>query len=141
MVLWAYSSAHGAKGPGIESPWRQEFILKCMFCDFEKIKLRLGPTFKKKKKLFVTSYYFCTSGDEQDYHEVEEIIPHPEYDFAGQNMDYCLVKLASPGVKLSPKVGIACLPKDVTRTYSNDELTVIGWGTTEPGGVQSEGTQ
>ena len=23
VVLWAYSSAIGAKGPGIESPWRQ----------------------------------------------------------------------------------------------------------------------
>jgi hypothetical protein len=79
------------------------------------------------------------SGDEQDYHAVEEIIPHPDYDFGGQNMDYCLVRLASPGVTLSPKVGIACLPRDVDRTYSNDELTVIGWGTTEPGGVQSEG--
>ena len=45
------SSAYGAKGPGFKPQWRQEFInIKCMFCSFEKIKLRLGPTFKKKKK-------------------------------------------------------------------------------------------
>ena len=47
------SSAYGAKGPGFNSRWRQEFIiikLYCMFCSFEKIKLQLGPTNKKKKK-------------------------------------------------------------------------------------------
>ena len=43
------SSAYGAKGPGFKPRWRQEFInIKCMFCSFEKIKLLLGPTIKKK---------------------------------------------------------------------------------------------
>ena len=87
----------------------------------------------------MTTHVFLISGDEQDYHDVEEIIAHPEYDFGGQSMDYCLVKLASPGVKLSPKVGIACLPNDVKQTYANESLVVIGWGTTDPGGIQSEG--
>ena len=71
VVLWAYSSAHGAKGPGIESPWRQEFIIKCMFCNFEKIKLRLGPTFKKKKKKkkeFATFYILkCATSEWNDF--------------------------------------------------------------------------
>ena len=39
------SSAYGAKGPGFKTWWRQD--LYCMFCSFEKIKLRLGPTLKK----------------------------------------------------------------------------------------------
>ena len=42
-------SANGAKGPRFKARWRQEFInINCMFCSFEKIKLRLGPTFKRR---------------------------------------------------------------------------------------------
>ena len=42
------SSAYSAKGQGFTTQWRQEFIIiNCIFCSFEKIKLQLGPTFKK----------------------------------------------------------------------------------------------
>ena len=58
------SSANGTKGPGLKPRWRQEFInINFMFCSFEKIKLWLGPTLKKKKNLvdFVgTLYYYIT---------------------------------------------------------------------------------
>ena len=44
--LICQKSAFEAKGPRIESPWRQ--YIKSMLCLFE-IKLRLGPTFKKRR--------------------------------------------------------------------------------------------
>ena len=44
------SSAYRAKGPRFKTWWRQEFInINCIVCSvhLRKIKLRLGPTFKK----------------------------------------------------------------------------------------------
>ena len=46
------SSACGAKGPGFKTQGRQELKIKnCMFYSFKKIKLQLGPTFKKEKSV------------------------------------------------------------------------------------------
>ena len=47
------ASAYGAKGPGVITRWRQQFInLLCLFCSLQliEIKLRLGPTLRRKKK-------------------------------------------------------------------------------------------
>ena len=37
VVLWAYWSAYGAEGPGIESPWSQKIykIYNCCICMFK----------------------------------------------------------------------------------------------------------
>ena len=49
VELFVSNFTYGTKGPRIEFPWRQEFLdINCMFCSFDLIKLRLGPTFKKK---------------------------------------------------------------------------------------------
>ena len=43
------SSAYCAKRPGFKTRRRQEFIYKkCIICLCEKLKLQLGPTFKKR---------------------------------------------------------------------------------------------
>ena len=47
VVLWAYSSAIGTKGPGIESPWRQKKKKKILKILFGKIKQVL---FKNPRK-------------------------------------------------------------------------------------------
>ena len=58
------SSAYGAKGPGFKTQWMQRFDnIECMFCSFEKIKLRLGPTFKKKNSgIPVTGFQMVVYG-------------------------------------------------------------------------------
>ena len=45
--LFVCSRCQGSRD---QIPMEAKIYIKCMFCNFENIKLRLGPTLKKKKK-------------------------------------------------------------------------------------------
>lgn len=59
-----------------------------------------------------------------------------DYDESSITNDIALLKL-SQDVVLNANVVPACLPTDTTKTYTNQEAIVSGWGTTAEGGAVS----
>ena len=62
--------------------------------------------------------------------DVADIINHPDYkrDPRFIDNDYAILRLANP-VTFTSKVSPACLPADLSSTYTDVLATVTGWGT------------
>merc|ERR1712032_350163 len=67
--------------------------------------------------------------------DVAEIINHPNYDSRTTDNDYAILRLANP-VTFTNEVSPACLPADLSATYTGVLATVTGWGTLSSGGSQ-----
>jgi len=72
-----------------------------------------------------------------EYHFVEQIIDHPNYNPLTSENDIALLKLATPVLNYKP---IHTLDPNVDSQFQNGgvSLTVAGWGTTSSGGPSSD---
>merc|ERR1719330_1121874 len=75
--------------------------------------------------------------NDNDYNRVDvaEIINHPDYDDGTTDNDYAILRLANP-VTFTNEVSPACLPADLSATFTGVLATVTGWGTLSSGGSQ-----
>jgi hypothetical protein len=89
------------------------------------------PTFravtKDSIKVVVGEHDLEKFGDEQEYHDVEEIIIHPEFDLSNFESDFAIIKLVKQAT-LSEKVAVINLPNENMTDLTGKMSILFGWG-------------
>ena len=83
-------------------------------------------------KVVVGEHNLNILGDGEQTFSVVKITAHPQFNKTlGFDYDFAVLQI-SPSVIIpltNAKVGIVCLPPNVTETFANYKLTASGWGT------------
>ena len=81
-------------------------------------------------KVVVGEHDLELSGDEQEYHNVKEIIIHPEFNPLDFENDFAILKLDKL-VTISRKADIINLPSETLSYLSGHTAQLFGWGLNE----------
>lgn len=81
-------------------------------------------------KVVVGEHNVKENGDEQEYHTVQEIIIHEDFNQANFEYDFAILKLHKP-VTISSKVDLVSLPSVNMNKLVGENATVFGWGLNE----------
>jgi len=69
-------------------------------------------------------------GDEQEYHKIQEIFVHKEFNNSTLEYDFALLELSKP-VRISSQVDIINLPLEDMINLHGNIAKVLGWGLNE----------
>jgi secreted trypsin-like serine protease len=88
-------------------------------------------------KVVVGEHNLMMDGDEQEYHDVKEIIIHPEFNLDSFENDFALLKLVKL-VTISKKASVINLSNKSLLDLVGKTYTLFGWGLNENDTVSSE---